>query len=277
MEIETIWTYPCYPSSFYSYLALAVKVKRAYRPRTDATNGGAWRWEWLSGEPLSPMVVWRLTGARASNGAHNHRRGLPVVASTAAEAALHRSLSRPVDDEALRSAIQATLPEDGARRTRWHKGPPGMVDAAVDTLRKAWRAGIDLQARSLDHPRLLSIANLEQAVLAALPPAMVRPADLVAAALQRLDHAATLFGAVDIVGITELSPCWRPLLQAIALRLPMRWIAGPRSVPLWLDGGAIEVVRTEPPNAHYPLRKRLHRLPRGRRGHPLGAAASCIR
>ncbi len=178
--------------------------------------------------------------------ARNRRHGLQVMTFEQLAARLAGGLSRPVDDEALRSAIQATLPETALGELDGIKVLPGMVDAAVDTLRKAWRAGIDLQARSLDHPRLLSIANLEQAVLAALPPAMVRPADLVAAALQRLDHAATLFGAVDIVGITELSPCWRPLLQAIALRLPMRWIAGPRSVPSWLDGGAIEVVRTKP-------------------------------
>ena len=108
---------------------------------------------------------------------------------------------------------------------------PGMVDAAVDTLHKAWRAGIDLQARAVEHPRLASIARLEEAVLAALPPAMMRPSDLVTAALERLDHAATLFGPIEIVGITELSPCWRPLLQALATRVPVRWIAGPRSVP----------------------------------------------
>jgi len=178
--------------------------------------------------------------------ARDRRHGLQVMTFEQLAARLAGGLSRPVDDEALRSAIQATLPETALGELDGIKALPGMVDAAVDTLRKAWRAGIDLQARALDHPRLLSIANLEQAVLAALPPAMVRPADLVAAALQRLDHAATLFGPVDIVGITELSPCWRPLLHAIAARLPMRWIAGPRSVPSWLDGGAIEVVRAEP-------------------------------
>jgi len=41
-----------------------------------------------------------------------------------------------------------------------------MVDAAADTLHKAWRAGINLEARADDHPRLLSIARLEEAVLA---------------------------------------------------------------------------------------------------------------
>ncbi|RVC70000.1 PD-(D/E)XK nuclease family protein, partial [Mesorhizobium sp. M2A.F.Ca.ET.046.02.1.1] len=56
-----------------------------------------------------------------------------------------------------------------------------------------------------------------------------------------------LFGPIDIVGITELSPCWRPLLQAIATRTPIRWIAGPRSVPAWLDGSDVVVVQSEAP------------------------------
>ena len=37
-----------------------------------------------------------------------------------------------------------------------------MVGAAVDTLRKAWRAGVDLQARAGEHPRIASIASLEE-------------------------------------------------------------------------------------------------------------------
>ena len=121
-----------------------------------------------------------------------------------------------------------------------------MVGALVDTLRKAWRAGVDLQARAGEHPRIASIASLEECILAALPPAMMRPVDLVAAGLQRLDHVDTLFGSIEIVGITELSPCWRPLLHAIAKRVPVRWTAGPRGIPAWLDGGAIDVARSEP-------------------------------
>ena len=121
-----------------------------------------------------------------------------------------------------------------------------MVGAAVDTLQKAWRAGIDLQARASEHSRLASIAKLERAVLAALPAAMMRPTDIVTAALQRLDHAEPLFGPIEIVGITELSPCWRPLLHAIAARISVRWSAGPRSVPAWLDGEVVVIDRTKP-------------------------------
>ena len=69
-----------------------------------------------------------------------------------------------------------------------------------------------------------------------MPPAM-RPADLllVVAALTRLEFVSVLFGPVDIVGITELSPVWRPPLHAVAAQTPVCWIAGPRSIPDWLD------------------------------------------
>ena len=178
--------------------------------------------------------------------ARERRHGLQVMTFEQLAARLAGGLSRPVDDEALRIAIKSVLPETALGELDEIKALPGMVDAASETLRKAWRTGIDLQARASQHPRLQSLAILEEAVLKALPPAMMRPADLVTAGLQRLDHTEAIFGPIDIVGITELSPCWRPLLHAIAAQVHVRWIAGPRPVPQWLDGDAINIVRTEP-------------------------------
>ena len=120
-----------------------------------------------------------------------------------------------------------------------------MVDAAAGTLRKAWRSGIDLQARAGDHPRIASIASLEEAVRERLPSSMMRPADLVEKAMGRMTHAPAIFGPVRIVGITELSPCWRPLLHALAKELPVTWVAGPRPVPPWLDETIVKVERSE--------------------------------
>lgn len=178
--------------------------------------------------------------------ARQRRHGLQVMTFGQFAARLAGGLSRPIDDESLREAVQTVLPTTELGELESLKALPGMIGAAVDTLEKVWRADIDLQARAQQHPRLASIAKLEEAVLAALPPEMLRPADLVDLALQRLDHAEILFGPVDIVGITEESPCWRPLLNAVAKRVPLRWIAGPRSVPPWLDGSVVEIIRTEP-------------------------------
>ena len=37
----------------------------------------------------------------------------------------------------------------------------------------------------------------------------------------------------------------RQLLHALACHVPVRWIAGPRTVPDWLDGAAVEIVRAD--------------------------------
>ena len=178
--------------------------------------------------------------------ARERRHGLQVMTFEQLAARLAGGLSQPVDDDALREAITAVLLATELGELDRIKALPGMVGAAADTLRKAWRAGVDLQARATEHPRLQSIASLEAAVVETLPPAMMRPADLVAAGSARLEHAPALFGPIEIVGITELSPVWRPLLHALAAHVPVRWIAGPRPVPDWLDAEAIEIVRDEP-------------------------------
>ena len=159
--------------------------------------------------------------------ARERQHGLQIMTFEQLAARLAGGLVQPVNDDALREAISTALPQADLGELEGIKALPGMTGAAADTLRKAWRASLDLQARAGEHPRLRSIANLENAVVAALPPSMMRPADLVAAGLARLDHAAALFGPIEIVGITELSPVWRPLLHAIARRVPVRWNAGP--------------------------------------------------
>ena len=44
----------------------------------------------------------------------------------------------------------------------------------------------------------------------------MRPVDIVAAAISRITYAPAIFGSMEIAGLTELSPCWRPLLKALA-------------------------------------------------------------
>lgn len=178
--------------------------------------------------------------------ARDRLHGLQVMTFEHLAARLAGGFSSPIDNESLRAAIQQALPETELGELDEIKQLPGMVDAAADTLHKTWRAGLDLAGRAGDHPRILSIARLEEAALERLPPSMMRPSDLVAASMTRLDRAPALLGPVEIVGITELSPCWRPLLRAVAEHTPVRWIAGPRSVPGWLDGSAVTIDRAEP-------------------------------
>ncbi|MFT6569571.1 MAG: hypothetical protein ACJAWY_001278, partial [Sphingomonas echinoides] len=178
--------------------------------------------------------------------ARQRRHGVQIMSFEQLTVRLAGGFARPIDDECLRTAIQAVLPDTTLGELESIKLLPGMVDAAADTLHKAWRAGIDLAARAGDHPRLDSIARLEAAVLAQLPPGMMRPTDLVARALERVAHAHAVLGPLEIVGITELSPCWRPLLQELTAHTSVSWTAGPRPTPLWLDAFDVTINRADP-------------------------------
>ncbi|WP_192247473.1 PD-(D/E)XK nuclease family protein [Mesorhizobium caraganae] len=175
--------------------------------------------------------------------ARDRRHGLQVMSFEQAAVRLAGGFVRPIDDESLRVAIQTALPATPMGELESIKSLPGMIDAAADTLHKAWRAGIDLAARAAEHPRLDAIARLESAVLAQLPAAMMRPIDIVADATSRITHARAVLGPMEIAGLTELSPCWRPLLKALTAHIPVRWTAGPRPAPAWLEGTGVAVLR----------------------------------
>jgi hypothetical protein len=177
--------------------------------------------------------------------ARQRRHGVQIMSFEQLAVRLAGGFARPIDDGCLRTAIQAVLPDTALGELDSIKLLPGMVDTAADTLHKAWRAGIDLAARAGDHPRLDSIARLVVAVLAQLPPGMMRPTDLVARALERVAYAHAVLGPVEIVGITELSPCWRPLLQELTAHTPVRWTAGPRPTPPWLEAFDVTIDRAD--------------------------------
>lgn len=178
--------------------------------------------------------------------ARQRSHGLQIMSFEQLAVRLAGGFARPIDDESLRIAILAVLPTTPLGELEGIKLLPGMIEASADTLHKAWRAGLDLASRAHEHPRLDSIARLESAVLAQLPPGMMRPCDLVAAACQRLEYAKAVLGPVEIVGITELSPCWRPLLRALTDHIPVTWTAGPRLTPPWLEATGVSIARAAP-------------------------------
>lgn len=180
----------------------------------------------------------RLAAARS--GGH----GLQIMSFEQLAVRLAGGFIQHIDEESLRAAIQAALPKAPMGELESIKGLPGMVDAVADTLHKAWHAGIELEDRASEHPRLEAIACLEAAVLAELPAGMMRTVDIVAAAIARIEHSAAILGPIEIVGLTELSSCWRPLLAALATQVPVAWEAGPRSVPAWLEPMGVKIVRT---------------------------------
>ena len=79
--------------------------------------------------------------------ARERRHGLQIMTFEPLAARLAGVLAQPVDDDALREAVTAVLPETALGELDGIKGLPGMVGAAGDTLRKAWRAGVDPRPR----------------------------------------------------------------------------------------------------------------------------------
>ena len=176
--------------------------------------------------------------------AQERAHGLQVMTVEHLAARLAGGFARPIDTETLLSAVRDGLASTALGELDEIKSLPGMLQASAQSLRKAWLAGIDLAGRAKAHPRIASIAALEAAVVERLPPNMMRPTDLVRQAMQRVVHAPAIFGSVEIVGMTELSPVWRPLLEAISAEVPTTWNAGPRAVPTWLQSTGIRVRRS---------------------------------
>jgi RecB family exonuclease len=166
--------------------------------------------------------------------------GTQILTMDQLAARLAGGFLRPIDPEALHEAVRAALAETELGELEPIKFLPGMVRAAIDTFGKVWRAGIDLYSRP-EEPRLKALAALERAVLLRLPPSMRPPAQLVEGALERLRHAPAVLGPVEVHGHSEMPPCWRRLLLALAGIVPVTWVAGPRPVPKWLRDTKVQV------------------------------------
>jgi hypothetical protein len=185
----------------------------------------------------STLIVDGKMAVRAArlSAAQERRHGLQIMTFEQAAVRLAGGFTRPINEDTLRDAIQSVMPWTDMGELEGIKGLPGMIGAAADTLMKAWRAGVDFSARAASHPRIEAVAKLEAAVVASLPTGMHRPCDIVAAAQTRIEHAAAILGPIRLAGISDLHPCWRPLVNALAEKVPVLWEAGPRAVPAWLS------------------------------------------
>jgi hypothetical protein len=178
--------------------------------------------------------------------ARRGEHGARILTIDAMVARLAGGFARPIDDESLKSALKAVLPDTELGELDPIKNLPGMVDAAAETLRKAWLANFDLRASDKRAGRLASIERLETAVLAALPTGMSRPADLAATAMFRIGHAPSILGSVEFAGLSDLAPCWRLVVVALAGKVPVTWRSGPRPVPDWVRAADLRIETSEP-------------------------------
>ncbi|QOZ33222.1 PD-(D/E)XK nuclease family protein [Bradyrhizobium sp. CCBAU 53421] len=193
--------------------------------------------------------------------ARRNEAGVQVVTMGQLAARLAGGLLQPVDLHVLTETVSDTLPDVEMGELEPIKELPGMPAAVTATFDKAWRAGVDLSV--VGHPRTDALAALEQAVVQRLPASMKRPGDLVEMALRRIGHAPAVIGPLEIQGHSEMSPCWRPLLIALAGIIPVSWIAGPRHVPDWLKASKVEVMAlppAEPPVEVFSCANQVHEV-----------------
>ena len=185
----------------------------------------------------------RLEAARSGH------QGAQIMTIEQVAARLAGGFCRPIDGDSLRLAVKEALPKTEMGQLQEIKDLPGMISASAETLKKIWLANINLKQISKTHSRLAALESLETQVMALLPQGMSRPNDLVEAGLKRLNNAPAIFGSVEIVGMTELSPCWRSLLLGLNTVLPVTWNSGPREKPDWLIKTDIQVINSV---AHSP-------------------------
>lgn len=193
--------------------------------------------------------------------ARRNEAGVQVMSMGQLAARLAGGLLQPVDLNVLTEAASDALPDIAMGELEPIKDLPGMPAAVCATFDKAWRSGIDLS--NVGHPRTDALASLEHAVIQRLPASMKRPRDLVEMALRRIGHAPAVIGPLEIHGHSEMSPCWRPLLIALAGTIPVSWIAGPRHVPDWLKSTKVEVVTapaTHPQSEVFSCANQLHEV-----------------
>ena len=172
------------------------------------------------------------------------REGVPNVEVTTLPllaARLAGGFRRPASVDELQPAIRDALQTAELVELAGVAQLPGMVRAVQHTLATVWRTDVALDpARSR---RLTDLAQLDLTVRAALPLGVLAPPDLRDAALKRIVHAPRVIGRVELVGLIDVDPVWRPLLQALSQSGPVIWRAPCEADRQWYAG---EIVISKP-------------------------------
>ena len=184
---------------------------------------------------IHSRLSWRqVRGAAAIERQH----GLQALAIEHLAARLAGGFLQPINSNSLKEAIGEAIAMDLGEFNEI-KTLPGFPRAAAATLEKAWAAGLKFTelAKTTDalvRSRIEAVTRLEAQVLGAIASVYAPAGGLVDLALQHLQHAKALFGAIRVLGRTEMSPVWRPFLAALKDVTDVQWVAGPRQVPAWV-------------------------------------------
>lgn len=175
--------------------------------------------------------------------------GLEIVTLPQLAARLAAGFARPVTSDVLQPAIRAALEVGGLSELEDVRALPGMIRAVQRTLTAAWRADVTLEPAA--GPRLRDLALLDRRARDNLPQGALAPPDMRDAAMGRLPHSARLFGPIELVGLVDVDPVWRPLIIGLAERTPVTWSAPCEADRAWFPGALTELptLPTDPPAA----------------------------
>jgi PD-(D/E)XK nuclease superfamily len=189
---------------------------------------------------VSGPLALRMERIRA---AQDNALGVEITTLPLLAARLAGGFRRPAATEALQLAIHDALKAGAFIELEGVRDLPGMVRAVQRTLTAAWRADVNLDGSG--GARLADLATLDRHIRGSLPPGVLVPPDLRDAALVRLVHADNLLGAVHLIGIVDIDPVWRPLIAALAKRLPVSWTTQCAADRSWFPG-----TKAEPPTSN---------------------------
>ncbi|MNH49010.1 PD-(D/E)XK nuclease superfamily protein [compost metagenome] len=177
--------------------------------------------------PLA-LKMQRLTAAK--DGAV----GLEIVSLPQLAARLAGGFVRPAAVEDLQPAIRAALDQGGFTDLKALTHLPGMVRAVQQTLTSVWRSGTSLDCAA--NSRLSDLALIDAEVRSHLPPGALAPPDLRDAALAQIAFAPRLFGPIELYGLLDVDPVWRPLVSALADQTPITWTTAGEADRSWFTG-----------------------------------------
>ena len=170
----------------------------------------------------------RLKAARSED------MGTQVMTIEHAAARLAGGFLQIIDLATLRGLVNDIINDTDLGELNPMRSRPGMPSACASTLMKYWLSGISPLDYAGDR-RIEAILALEEAVMAVMPKHLMRPADLVALAVSRIQHAPMALGTVIFRNMTDLHPVWRALFDSMVGRVPVIWDAGPRTLPAFVE------------------------------------------
>lgn len=196
----------------------------------------------MSGIELRTVVVEGSIAPqmRRADAARANECGLQILSLPQLAARLAGGFTMPATKEVLDPAVRHALDEGGFVELEPVRRLPGTARAVARALRKLWEADLDLRRRA-DSTRLRELILIEERVRRLMPNAVLTTRDLRDAALQGVQYAPKLVGAVHLQGLSFVQPLWRPLIEALAMVVEIDWFAPRDAETDWFSGNVIPI------------------------------------